>query len=44
MQVSRKEKGKTALMTIETDQNVDETILDEIRKLPNILHVAKINE
>ena len=44
MEVSRKEKGKTALMVLETDENVAEEILAEIAALPNILHVARIVE
>ncbi|WP_059170100.1 L-serine ammonia-lyase, iron-sulfur-dependent subunit beta [Bacillus sp. FJAT-27445] len=42
MEVSRKEKGKMALMTIEVDHNIGQDILDEIEKLPNILKVTKI--
>ncbi|WP_409275620.1 L-serine ammonia-lyase, iron-sulfur-dependent subunit beta [Neobacillus sp. SCS-31] len=42
MEVSRKEKGKMALMTIEVDHNIGQPILDEIEKLPNILKVTKI--
>ena len=42
MEVSRKEKGKIALMVIEVDQNIDESILEEIAKLPNITQVTKI--
>lgn len=42
MEVSRKEKGKIALMVIEVDQNIDQHIIDEIIKLPNILQVTKI--
>lgn len=42
MEVSRKEKGKIALMTIEVDQNIDEKVLEKIEKLPNILKVTKI--
>ncbi|WAA13645.1 L-serine ammonia-lyase, iron-sulfur-dependent subunit beta [Fervidibacillus halotolerans] len=44
MQVSRKEKGKLALMVLETDENVEESILEEISSLPNILQVARIVE
>lgn len=44
MQVARKEKGKTALMTIETDQTVSDEILQEIATLPHILQVARISE
>lgn len=42
MEVSRKEKGKLALMTIEVDQNIDEQILRDIEQLPHILKVTKI--
>lgn len=42
MEVSRKEVGKLALMTIEVDHNIEEFIIDEIAKLPNILKVTKI--
>jgi L-serine dehydratase len=42
MEVSRKEKGKTALMTIEVDQNMDDAILGEIRSLPNVTQVTRI--
>lgn len=44
MEVSRKEKGKNALMIIEMDQNLDDYIIEEISKLPNILQVTKIVE
>lgn len=42
MEVSRKEKGKMALMTIEVDQNIDESILKEIQQLPNITQVTRV--
>ncbi|CAG9619748.1 L-serine ammonia-lyase, iron-sulfur-dependent subunit beta [Sutcliffiella rhizosphaerae] len=42
MEVSRKEKGKTALMTIEVDQNIDNNIIEELTGLPNITQVTKI--
>jgi L-serine dehydratase len=42
MEVSRKEVGKMALMTIEVDENVDNKILEELEQLPNILKVTKI--
>lgn len=42
MDVSRKEKGKMALMTIEVDQNIDDDVLREIGELANITQVAKI--
>ncbi|ALC91024.1 serine dehydratase [Bacillus sp. FJAT-18017] len=42
MEVSRKEVGKMALMTIEVDQNIGHELLDQIEKLPNILKVTKI--
>jgi L-serine dehydratase len=42
MDVSRKEKGKMALMTIEVDQTIEEAVLHEIAALPNIVQVARI--
>ncbi|WP_066318426.1 L-serine ammonia-lyase, iron-sulfur-dependent subunit beta [Bacillus sp. FJAT-29814] len=42
MEVSRKEVGKMALMTIEVDENVDDKLLEELEQLPNILKVTKI--
>lgn len=44
MEVSRKDVGQQALMTIEVDQNIDDSILQEIEKLPNVLKVTKIVE
>jgi len=42
MEVSRKDVGKLALMTIEVDQTIEDAVLEEIAKLPNILKVTKI--
>lgn len=42
MEVSRKDVGKLALMTIEVDQNIEDDLLEEITKLPNVLKVTKI--
>ncbi|AXN40494.1 L-serine ammonia-lyase, iron-sulfur-dependent subunit beta [Peribacillus butanolivorans] len=42
MEVSRKEKGKMALMTIEVDHNLEDLVIDEIAALPNITQVARI--
>ncbi len=42
MEVSRKEVGKIALMTIEVDQNIDQHILDEISNFQILLQVTKI--
>jgi L-serine dehydratase len=44
MDVSRKEKGQVALMTIEVDQGIDEPVINELKKLPNIIQVTKIVE
>ncbi|MCT8139788.1 L-serine ammonia-lyase, iron-sulfur-dependent, subunit beta [Anaerobacillus sp. CMMVII] len=44
MEVSRKEKGKEALMVIEVDQNVADQLLEEIASLPNIVKVTKIHD
>ncbi|WP_226681234.1 L-serine ammonia-lyase, iron-sulfur-dependent subunit beta [Sutcliffiella horikoshii] len=42
MEVSRKEKGQQALMTIEVDQNIDDVVIQELSALPNITQVTKI--
>jgi L-serine dehydratase len=42
MDVSRKEKGKMALMTIEVDQNIDEAVMKELMSLPQITQVTRI--
>ncbi|WP_131848094.1 L-serine ammonia-lyase, iron-sulfur-dependent subunit beta [Baia soyae] len=43
MQVSRKEKGSQALMSIETDQVVDELLQEEIRKQHGMLSVTVLS-
>lgn len=40
MQVSRKEKGSEALMIIETDQAVEESVQEAIKQLPDITGVT----
>lgn len=42
MEVSRKEKGKMALMTIEVDHNIDDNVIKQLEQLPNVLQVTKI--
>ncbi|MBY7144197.1 L-serine ammonia-lyase, iron-sulfur-dependent subunit beta [Virgibacillus sp. NKC19-3] len=42
MEVNRKDLGEEALMVIETDQNVEELVLQELMKMQNILHVSMI--
>ncbi|MCM3717199.1 L-serine ammonia-lyase, iron-sulfur-dependent subunit beta [Fictibacillus phosphorivorans] len=44
MEVSRKEKGKEALMVIEIDQNADEVIINELSTLPIVQQVVKIHD
>jgi L-serine dehydratase len=44
MEVSRKEKGKVALMAIELDQNIEDIIIDELQALPNIIQVTRMVE
>ena len=44
MEVSRKEKGKEALMVIEIDQNADDIIIDELSSLPIVQQVVKIHD
>lgn len=40
MKVSRKLKGDEALMVLEVDQRVEQSVLDEIKQLPDIYQVA----
>ncbi|MBW3113910.1 MULTISPECIES: L-serine ammonia-lyase, iron-sulfur-dependent subunit beta [Bacillaceae] len=44
MDVSRKEKGQMALMTIEVDQPIDEAVIKELSSLPNITQVTRISD
>lgn len=43
MEVSRIERGLTALMVIEVDQNVDDRIIEQLSYIPNITKVSKMN-
>ena len=42
MQVGRKEKGKMALMVIEVDQVVNDELITELRKIPNVTQVSTL--
>jgi L-serine dehydratase len=44
MDVSRKEKGQMALMTIEVDQPIGEAVINELTSLPNITQVTRISD
>lgn len=44
MNVARKDVGQMALMTIETDQNISKEVIEELKTLPNILQVTKIDD
>ncbi|WP_201713758.1 L-serine ammonia-lyase, iron-sulfur-dependent subunit beta [Rossellomorea arthrocnemi] len=44
MDVSRKERGQMALMTIEVDQPIDEAVINELTSLPNITQVTRISD
>jgi L-serine dehydratase len=44
MEVSRKEKGKMAMMVIEVDQKIDDHVLKEIEELPNVTQIIKMVE
>ncbi|MGM7701131.1 L-serine ammonia-lyase, iron-sulfur-dependent subunit beta [Pseudalkalibacillus sp. Hm43] len=44
MEVGRKEVGSEALMTIEVDQNLEDSVLEEIEKLPHIIKATRIHE
>jgi len=43
MEVSRIERGQTALMVIEVDQNIENKIMQQISLIPNVTKVSKIN-
>ncbi|RDW19448.1 L-serine ammonia-lyase, iron-sulfur-dependent, subunit beta [Oceanobacillus arenosus] len=42
MEVNRKDVGKEALMVIEVDQNVEDSILEELRNAEHIIRISKI--
>ncbi|WP_203246189.1 L-serine ammonia-lyase, iron-sulfur-dependent subunit beta [Sporosarcina beigongshangi] len=42
MEVGRKEKGEMALMVIEVDQMIDDTLLNELQALPNVTQVSTL--
>lgn len=44
MEVSRKEKGQMAMMVIEVDQKIDESVLKEIEGLQNVTQIIKMVE
>ncbi|WP_026559814.1 L-serine ammonia-lyase, iron-sulfur-dependent subunit beta [Bacillus sp. J37] len=44
MEVSRKEKGNMAMMVIEVDQKIEDEVLKEIEKLPNIIQTIRMVE
>ncbi|GAK04669.1 L-serine dehydratase, beta subunit [Geomicrobium sp. JCM 19037] len=44
MEVSRKEKGREALMVIEMDQSVTDDMIESLERLEHITQVAKLNE
>lgn len=43
MEVSRIERGLTALMVIEVDENIDDRIIEQISYIPHITKVSKMN-
>ena len=44
MEVARKEKGEMAIMVIEVDQKIEDTVIDALRNLPNISRVIRMVE
>ena len=44
MEVSRKAQGEQALMVIEVDQNVEDSVLNELERADHIIQVAKISD
>jgi L-serine dehydratase len=44
MEVSRKNKGETAIMVIEVDEKIDDQVIDELNKLENVTGVIRMVE
>jgi len=42
MEVNRKDVGKEALMVIETDQNLSDDVLNELKNAEHIIHISTI--
>ncbi|WP_338469409.1 L-serine ammonia-lyase, iron-sulfur-dependent subunit beta [Niallia sp. XMNu-256] len=42
MEVSRKDKGETAIMVIEVDEKINETVIEELTALENVTRVIRI--
>jgi L-serine dehydratase len=42
MEVSRKEKGEMALMVIETDQNISDEVIKELKNLLNVRQIIRM--
>lgn len=42
MEVARKEKGSEALMAIETDQEIPNELIEEVRQIPYIITVTRL--
>jgi L-serine dehydratase len=42
MEVSRKEKGDSAIMVIEVDQKIEDNVIQEIRELSNVKEVIRM--
>ncbi|KML40895.1 L-serine ammonia-lyase, iron-sulfur-dependent subunit beta [Cytobacillus firmus] len=42
MEVSRKEKGKMAIMVIEVDQKIDQDVMTELEGLPNVTQIIRM--
>jgi L-serine dehydratase len=44
MEVSRKEKGEIALMVIETDQKIEDEVIEELGNLSNVIQIIRMVE
>src|SRR5699024_586053 len=42
MEVNRKDVGKEAVMVIETDQNLSDDVLNELKNAAHIIHISNI--
>jgi L-serine dehydratase len=44
MEVSRKEKGETAIMVIEVDEKIEDVVVEGLKQLDNVIRVIRIVE
>lgn len=42
MEVARKDKGDTAIMVIESDEKINEQLVNDLQKLDNVISVIRM--